>query len=202
MGRQTQFHMLPADCQRFLEFVRGRDPVIVTRWYASNAQIEEIHRPWEEDGHYCLWNQALLRSLERHQAENRFGIAFELPVIEFSYSAPAAEFWNRQHALIQGRVWASFEGGGKDFARWYNALARWIRRNFIRDRGIGLEGFIGPAAYQWFRDGGLLLPGFRPPLTEAWLAWVDVQNQHRAAFVGTMERTASGISTRRRRNAD
>ena len=29
------------------------------------------------------------------------------------------------------------------------------------------------------KDGGLLFPRFRPPLTDAWLGWASVQNQHR-----------------------
>ncbi len=176
--------MLPDDCRRFLSFVRERDPVIVARWYAPAAEVEELHRPWDEGGYFCLWNQSILVSLKRRQTENQFGIDFALPVIEFSFSASAGELWNNQPALVQGRVWASFESDRKDFERWYSAVVRWIRKNFIRDRGIGLEGFIGPAAYDWFRQGGLLLPGFRPPLTQAWLAWADVQNQHRATLIG------------------
>ena len=64
--------------------------------------------------------------------------------------------------------------------KWYNAVVRWIRKNFIRDLAVGHDrDSIGPAAYEWFRTGGLLLPNFRPPVTEAWLAWASVQNQHR-----------------------
>lgn len=81
---------------------------------------------------------------------------------------------------MQGRVWASFETGDKAFESWYNAVVRWIRKNFIRDLALGLDrDSVGPAAYEWFKAGGLLLPGFRPPVTDAWLGWVSVQNQHR-----------------------
>jgi hypothetical protein len=74
----------------------------------------------------------------------------------------------------------SFETENKAFEKWYNAVVRWIRKNFIRDLAVGHDrDSIGPAAYEWFRAGGLLLPNFRPPLTEAWLAWASVQNQHR-----------------------
>ncbi len=64
MGRQTRFHMLPEDCRRFVLFLRERDPVIVTDWHSSElAEIQEVSRPWERGGHYCLWNQAILPAL-------------------------------------------------------------------------------------------------------------------------------------------
>jgi hypothetical protein len=94
---------------------------------------------------------------------------------------PRPEPWNGQPALLQGRIWASFETEDKAFEKWYNATVRWIRKNFIRDVALGHDrDSVGPEAYEWFKSGGLLLPSFRPPTTDAWLAWVDVQNQHRA----------------------
>ena len=181
MGRQTRFHMLPEDCRRFLLFLQERDPVIVTEWYSSElAEIQEVNRPWERGGHYCLWNQAILPALARKATGKYFNIDFSAPVIEFTYESPVLESWNGQPALTQGRIWASFETENKAFEKWYNAAVRWIRKNFIRDLAVGHDrDSIGPAAHEWFRAGGLLLPNFRPPLTEAWLAWASVQNQHR-----------------------
>ncbi|HEY4050972.1 MAG TPA: hypothetical protein VGM27_29260 [Acidobacteriaceae bacterium] len=158
--------------------------MVVTRWHSSeSAEIEEVRRPWEEGAKYCLWNQAVLPTLRRAATGQYFNIEWSKPVIEFDYPKPALEPWNGQPALVQGRIWASFETQDKKFERWYNAAVRWIRKNFIRDPGAGHDrDSIGPAAYQWFKTGGLLLPGFRPPLTEAWLAWVNVQNQHRVTL--------------------
>ena len=182
MGRQTRFHMLPEDCRRFVLFLQERDPVIVTEWHSSKLpEIQEVTRPWERGGHYCLWNQAILPALTRKSTGKYFNIDFfSSPVIEFTYESPVLESWNGQPALTQGRIWASFETESKAFEKWYNAVVRWIRKNFIRDLAVGHDrDSIGPAAYEWFKAGGLLLPNFRPPLTEAWLAWASVQNQHR-----------------------
>ena len=133
-----------------------------------------------------MWNQAILPSLRRRATGNQFSIDFSAPTIEFSYYPPALEPWNGQPALIQGRIWASFENENKAFERWYNAAVRWIRKNFIRDLALGFDrDSIGPAAYEWFKNGGLLLPQFRPPITDEWLAWTDVQNQHRANLAVT-----------------
>jgi hypothetical protein len=180
--------MLPEDCRRFVFFLQEHDPVIVTDWYSpESAEIEGISHPWEAGGHYCLWNQAILPLLMRRNATGKhFSIDFSAQVIEFSYHEPTLEPWNGQPALVQGRIWASFENENKAFERWYNAAVRWIRKNFIRDLALGLDrDSIGPVAYEWFRNGGLLLPGFRPPTTEDWLAWADVQNQHRARLATT-----------------
>jgi hypothetical protein len=39
-----------------------------------------------------------------------------------------------------------------------------------------LGGYVGPAAYEWFKSGGLLLPMFAPPVTEEWVRVLG--NQH------------------------
>jgi hypothetical protein len=127
-----------------------------------------------------LWNQAILPALTRKATGKCFNIDFSAPVIEFTYESPVLESWNGQPALTQCRIWASFETENKAFEKWYNAVVRWIRKNFVRDLAVGHDrDSIGPAAYEWFRTGGLLFPNFRPPLTDAWLAWASVQSQHR-----------------------
>jgi hypothetical protein len=173
--------MFPEDCRRFVSFLQERDPVIVTEWHSSkSAEIEAVIRPWERGGMYCLWNQEILPALSRDATGQFFNISFTAPVIEFSYASPKIELWNGQPSLVQGRIWASFETDDKSFESWYNAAVRWIRKNFIRDQALGHDrDSIGPEAYEWFKAGGLLLPSFRPPLTDAWLGWASVQNQHR-----------------------
>lgn len=182
MGRQIRFHMLPEDCRQFVQFLRERDPVIVARWHSSeSAEIEDVAKPWENSGHFCLWNQAILPSLKRGITGQYFNVNHSEPVIEFSYESLSPALWNRQPFLLQGRIWASFETADKGFEGWYNAAVRWIRKHFIRDRAVGFDrDSIGPEAYEWFKKGGLLLPSFNPPVTESWLAWANVQNQHRS----------------------
>jgi hypothetical protein len=171
MGRQTRFHMLSEDCRHFVQFLQGRDPVIVTEVHSSeSAEVQAVGRPWENKGFYCLWNQAIIPTLSRRATGKYFNIDRSLPLIEFSYESPRPEPWNGQPALLQGRIWASFETEDKAFERWYNATVRWIRKNFIRDVALGHDrDSVGPEAYEWFKSGGLLLPSFRPqPLTLGW----------------------------------
>lgn len=178
--------MLPEDCKQFLDFIHKRDPVVVTLWSSELPEIEEIQQPWKRGGWYCLWNQSLLPSLTRkYIPESDHGPYYRvdsaLPVIEFSYPSPIQEPWNGKPALTQGRVWAGFERENKEFERWYNAVVRWIRKNFTKNP-VPLDGYVGPAAYDWYKKAGLLLPMLRPPVTPQWVSWVEAQDQHRAIF--------------------
>src|SRR5215472_8772842 len=187
MGRQTQFHMLAGDCESFIDYVRRRDPVIICEWTSARATIEEVRSPWEQGGWYCLWNQSLLPSLQREFIpESDIGpyyrVESALPVIEFSYPNPIQEKWNNRPVLTQGRVWAGFERENKNFQRWYDESVRWIRKNFVKNPIPHLGGYLGPAAYDWYKRGGLLLPTIRPPVTPQWLSWAEAQDQHRSIF--------------------
>jgi hypothetical protein len=178
--------MLEEDCREFVAFIQKRDPVIVVDRSSKSKEIEEEQRPWERGKTYCLWNQALLPRLQRkfvrvEPERASYGVDNSLPVIEFWYPQPVQEPWNGRPALTQGRVWARFENPTKEFESWYNAVVRWIRKNFVRD-AVLLDGYIGPAAYKWYKNGGLLLPHLRPPVTSQWLSWVEAQDQHRAVF--------------------
>jgi hypothetical protein len=180
--------MLEDDCKKLLEFVHQRDPVIVLDRDFKSEAIQEVQRPWERGDTYCLWNQSILPTLQRKfvrvqpdAGASYYRIDSSLPVIEFWYASPIPEPWNGRRSLTQGRVWAQFENSTKEFESWYNAVIRWIRKNFVRD-AVLLGDWVGPAAYQWFKDGGLLLPHFRPPVTSSWLSWVEAQDQHRAVF--------------------
>ncbi len=125
----------------------------------------------------------MLPVLCRETTGDYFNVSFSAPVIQFSFS-PSMEQWDGQPALVQGRIWASFEAPNDALVTWYNATVRWIRNNFIRDHALGLEkDSIGPRAYEWFKTGGLLLPGFRPPLTAEWLDWAKAQNEHRGKLI-------------------
>jgi hypothetical protein len=186
MGRQTQFHMLEEDCKSFLDFVQQRDPVFVIEKYSSSLNLESLTKASEHPNVYCLWNQAVCPVLvpEKIRQTNgtlRYHIDTNLPVIEFDYRGPIATTWNERPALTQGRVWASFQQADNHFESWYNAVIRWLRKNFVRNP-VPIGGFVGPAAYKWYKAGGVLLPTFLPPVTSSWLSWVEAQDQNRAIF--------------------
>lgn len=187
MGKQIAFHMLEEDCRIFVDFVQQRDPVIVIRWSTTSPEVRAIRSPWQKAGWYCLWNQSVFASLKREFiAESKRGpyyrVDSSVPVTEFSYPGPVIESWNGRPGILQGRLWTGFPGTNDKFEKWYNALIRWIRKNFVRNPVPHLGGYIGPSAYESYKQGVLLLPQFAPPATSQWLSWVEAQDQHRAVF--------------------
>jgi hypothetical protein len=184
MGRQTRFHMLREDTVAFLDFVREHDPVVVTLRDAQSAEVESVSDPAAEMESMTLWNTALLPQLQRQLVTRPGGhdyyrVPYSLPTLELSPSTAAK--WNGKPALLQGRVYGfAFDTNTVEYERWYNAVARWIRTKFVRSQLTHPAGYLGPAALEWFRSGGILLPVFTPPRTPEWLSVVEAQESARS----------------------
>jgi hypothetical protein len=184
MGRQTEFHALRADIRAFLDFIRQRDPVIVTIRDSDFEEVRELRDPSSESTVLTLWNQNLLPTLRRAHVvvsgRNYYSFDSSLPILELSPSRFCD--WNGRQALLSGRIYGTFDSQLPRLGSWYNALIRWIRKHFVKS-SLPLIPHIGPAAYDWYRKGGLLLPMMIPPaVTPVWLSWVEAQDQHRAVF--------------------
>lgn len=179
MGKQTQFHMLPNDMEMLLEFVRKRDPVMTVLRSSDSPELAPVLNPLLETDTMTLWNKSLLGSLERELVRRPGGNDYyridpSLPTLEL-WPSRLIE-WNQKPALLQGRIYGLW--GSQDierYVKWYQAIARWIRAHFIKSP-LRLGGYIGPAAFKWFLEGGILLPMFNPPPTPEWISFVE--NQH------------------------
>lgn len=184
MGRQIQFHALPADIQRLLEFAHERDPVIVALRDSNSPEVSAVSNPAAETHVMTLWNQGVLSGLQRRHVvvpgRDYYSFDSSLPTLELSPSLPCK--WNGREALLSGRIYGTFDTPNAEYGRWFNSLVRWIRRHFVKSFLPSL-GPIGQAAYDWYKAGGVLLPMMIPPaVTASWLSWVQAQDQHRAVF--------------------
>ena len=95
--------------------------------------------------------------------------------------------WEGQDALLMGRIYSfGFADQPPVFKAWYMSLARWLGRHFQSVSAAALRAAIGPAAHEWLRRGGVLLPGFLRPVTPA---WKDVV-RHQESLRVTTRRTA------------
>jgi len=173
------FHMLASDCERFLDFLQRRDPIFVVARDSDRADILRVVEPCAFEGALCLWNQSLLPRLRRDYIPESihgpyYRISDSLPVLEFLSCRETR--WNGCPALVQGRVWGSFDDPSERFRKWFEAIVRWIRRNYVRDPAGPLGGYVGPAALKWYKEGGILLPMFEPPVTNEWLSFVKAQH--------------------------
>jgi len=163
----------------FLEFVQKHDPVVVTSKSSDSSKVTPVSDPLAESQVMTLWNQTLLGSLERKlvsrpRGDDYYRVDDSLPTLELSPSRPVE--WNGRPALLQGRVYGFFDRPLSGYEEWYEIVARWIRNNFKKTSLKLLGGYIGPEAFKWFQDGGILLPMFEPPPTSEWLSFVE--NQH------------------------
>jgi len=185
MGRQVGFHALSDDLGEFLEFVCAKDPVLITLMDSDRPEIEPLANPHAERRVMTVWNQSLIPTLTRElvrrpPGSDYYRIPYSLPVLELSPSRTIS--WNEQPALLRGRLYGfSFEDAPKDYATWYEALARWIRSHWTKSPLEKRGGYIGRAALVWFQQGGILLPAWpEPPVTPEWQAFVEAQVAIRA----------------------
>ena len=180
--------MLPDDRHAFFGFVQGRDPVTVTLRDTSSAKIQAVADLVVGDSStLSLWNRRILPRLEREWISKSeqgpyYRIdALRMPVLEFTSSFHAK--WEGKPALGQGRLYGNFNPDLRkppEFEQWYEALVRWIRKNFHRSPA-NLGGYVGPTAYEFYQQGGYLLPNFLPPRTKEWLAVIGRQHSKRQA---------------------
>jgi hypothetical protein len=183
MGRQTLIHMLPEDTDALLAFVQQQDPVVVTLRDSPTADVQPLAQPTGESNALILWNRAILPSLQRERVDRGngqqyFRVPYSLPVLELSPSQ--AVQWNGTSALLQGRVYGfAFDNNPPQYETWYSSVAGWIRSSFSKNP-TDLDGYVGPVALEWFRQGGTLLPMFEPPLTPEWQSFFDRQRTVRS----------------------
>jgi hypothetical protein len=167
MGRQVQISVLPEDVENLLAHVKSRHPVVlVKRDDFDSATVEPLESPPANANEtLILWNQKLLPQLRReHIARETTGDYYRVdesaePVLEFRGSFLGE--WCGRPSLTQGRIYGIFDNKRQEFARWYAQIVRYIRKAFVRNPA-SLSGYVGPAAYKWFLQGGLLLPTFLP----------------------------------------
>jgi hypothetical protein len=164
MGKQVTFFMLREDEQEFANFVlQDRRVVFLPSQFATKQihvyrNLTEASQP-QYPGTLLIWNRGIGGELVMHEygpGNVRIDKSNE-PVIEFCRS-----FQHGTH-LIAGRIWAEMQvfdpsqtqviHKGKDFERWYDSVARWIRRHYEHETKYGM--YIGPQANKQYKSGKL-----------------------------------------------
>lgn len=179
MGRQIHFYMLPEDQREFLHMVREHDPTTVILRDSDSSQVEPIGEDVESDKILCLWNRELLSELQREWVAGPGYYTLDTlhkPLLELTSSFTAT--WEGKPALGQSRLFGNFEphlGKPEAFEKWYESLVQWIRKHY-RKNPASTGGYVGPAAYKFYENGGYLLPNFLPPRTKEWLT--EIGKQH------------------------
>jgi hypothetical protein len=184
MGRQLQFHMLPGDLQAFIDFAQDRDPLCIADRDYPTADIECIVNAASSSRILVLWNRSIAASIQRTlistPAKKYWTLDRDLPIVELSPSREC--LWNNRAALLAGRIFGSFNIQHQGHKKWFDALSRWLRQNLVRSSIPGIS-YVGPAAFEWYQEGGVLVPMMIAPAnTNAWCSWVAAQDAHRRTF--------------------
>jgi hypothetical protein len=175
--------MLPEDDEELLIHIKSRHNVVVVESHdAHSATVKTLELlPRTGIELLILWNQELLPVLRRKRSRsgNYFNVDVSAePVLEFSPSILGR--WHGRPSLTQGRIYGDFDNKSKDFSRWFDEIGRHIRKVFLKNPNPSiLSGYVGPAAYKWFCQGGLLLPNYIPPDTPVWRKLFEEQDSIR-----------------------
>jgi hypothetical protein len=170
MGRQIHFYMMSDDRDAFLNAIRDESSTVVIEKDSNSEVLRPLMsaelNPYKT---LCLWNRELLPEISREwvPAADCYRVdTLRHPILEFVPSIQTT--WKRHAALGQGRLFGEFDGSAgnglgmaADFQKWYERLERWLRKNY-RKSPVQWGGWVGPEAYEFFKDGGYFLPSVKP----------------------------------------
>lgn len=180
MGRRIQLHMTAVDRYEFCRYAQYH---LGLQFGWRDGEAQSVDRLSCEDvgeaGTAVVWSEGLCQNLRRKWIPNPGYYRVDtlrLPVMEYVPSSTAK--WEDQPALCQGRLFGDFEanlGKPKQFLRSYQVLHTWVKKNY-RKAPNELEGYVGPSAWEFYSQGGYLLPFFVPPRIPEWLS--SIASQH------------------------
>jgi hypothetical protein len=180
MGRQITFHMLQEDKEEFFRFLTPRHDVFATAWTSDSREVIRYGAPAHEKGALALWELRSETQRERKRIlRDDDSVVYEFDrqnsVLEFSPSDLVTH--EGSPALLQGRLYSFLNEMSVETAGLFKTARQWIKRSFEPCPFTLLGGYIGPAAMRWHRDGGVILPMFNPPATQAWEDFIKSQHQ-------------------------
>src|SRR3990172_330615 len=156
--------MTQEDEKEFLDFVSSTgDVLVIPSWLAGpNPETVTGLPPYFSGDNWStfwLFNRSISSRLQlRHvPQQQRHVVASDSSVIEFSRSHPK----HGHDAVLQaGRIWAEFDyltphkrdflGKEVEFQGWYEAIAKWVRKNFNR---VAYNAYVGRGAQEQRRRG-------------------------------------------------
>ena len=155
MGRQIEFFMDSHDEEEFMRFVRSTGDIVVLPPYIKNPHnpgVTALPQPASKNFNYAmhLFNRSVSSRLFFMYSDKmacHIVDGIDSSVVEFKRTIA----WDKKMRV--GRLYAEFkyvDSGGKwaskepEFQKWYELLARWIRRNYSRE--IDPDYYFGPGA--------------------------------------------------------
>jgi hypothetical protein len=184
MGHQITFHMLQEDKDEFFRFLASKHTLFATARTFDSLEVIRCESPASEESALALWelppeNPRSRKKIVRDDGSVVFEFDLHDPLLEFSPSRLVTH--EGSPALLQGRLYSFLSEMSVDTAGLFKTARQWIKRSFEPCPYKLLGGYIGPEAMRWHRDGGVILPMFNPPATQAWEDFI--KSQHRPQSV-------------------
>lgn len=179
MGRQITFHMLQRDEEEFFRFLASQHDVFATAWTSDSSEVLRSESPAQEKDSLAVWEPhpetfRARKRIVRDDGSVVYEFDRQISVLEFSPSGLIDH--EGVPALLQGRLYSFLSEMDAETVGLFRTANKWIRRSFQPCPYELLGGYIGPEAMRWHRDGGVILPMFNPPATQAWEEFI--KNQH------------------------
>lgn len=151
MGRQINFCMLPEDEKKFVRFVKSTGKISFIYPWSMNKKLvlrDELPYSLKNNWLFFIWNERFeffpdFTEITKQNRE-RFRYVFkhlEKPLIELSRSS-----FQNKNLIRGGRIWA--EASSSEFVKWYNQIARWIKKNYVNYGGV----YISPEVEKWLKE--------------------------------------------------
>ncbi len=128
-----------------------------------------------------MWSQRFVPNLQRRYvatADSPYYLADEQTELVLELSLSGVTTWEGRPALTQGRIYGVFQNKQPEFEKSYEQIIRYIRRHWRKNPVKWMGGYVGPAAGDWFDQGGLLLPNYIPPIRSDWIQRLGEQHPH------------------------
>lgn len=179
MGRQIHIHATPADINSLVVGLGGTEIEIALQ--RGNASVPEklAFIPASLSGEtFVFWSERFAPELRRDfvAAQPPYYLVHESSEAVLQTTLSAFMTWNGRRALRQGRIYGIFQDKSPEFEKWYERIVRYIRRHWRKNPVAWMGGYIGPQAWDWFEQGGLLLPNHVPPVRSSWIALLSDQH--------------------------
>jgi hypothetical protein len=180
MGRQIQIHAFPADINKLVIAMYDKEPIEIAVRRGKTAIPDRLaFIPDNLSGEILvLWTERLAPNLHREYvpAQPPYYQVRESTESVLELSLSGFTTWEGQEALTQGRFYGVFDGKEPEFEKWYERVARYVRRHWRKNPVSWMGGYIGLAASEWFEQGGVLLPNYVPPVRSDWIQRLSKQH--------------------------
>lgn len=183
MGRQTQLHALPKDVNELLIAMHPKEALEAALRTGNTAEPEGLaFVPDNMSGQILVvWSERFAPNLRRRfvaREDSPYYLADEQTESVFEFSLSRVTTWQGRPALTQARIYGVFQNKRPEFERCYEQIIRYIRRHWRKNPAKWMGGYVGPAASDWFEQGGLLLPNYIPPVRSDWIQRLAEQHPH------------------------